>query len=587
VRSLRWALVGLGALGALLAGLGVLVVASSNHVTGPEATVSAAVVVVVMASYLGTGLFAWWRRPENRTGALMCLVGFLFWLNTLLAANSEAVFTAGVVLSSLFLVAAVHLVVAYPTGRLAGQAERAVIGGAYVLTLVAQVAVLLVMEDLGMGEPVPANALLVADVPWLATAIQIAATAIALPLVALLAVLLARRWRRASRPARRALGGLSAVGLLMIVLLGVVLAAQAVIGPDASPDLVAAPLLVAFAALPWAFVVGLLRSRWARAGAVSALVERLGGARRHLRDDLAEALGDPSLDLVYWLPREGRWVDARGHPSALPAGDDPARAATIVEHGGERVGALVHDRALCEAPELVGGVAAAAGLAMANERLQAELHARLEELRESRARLIEAGLAERRRLERDLHDGAQQRLVALSLQVGLAQRELERGADPQAAAALLHRARDELRLALEELRELARGIHPAVLTDRGLEAAIATLAARFPLPIEVVATPPVRLPGAVEVAAYFVVSEALANMAKHAGASRATVRVAREGADAVVEVRDDGRGGASPTTGTGLQGLADRVAGLDGRLDVLSPPGGGTLVRARIPCASS
>ena len=580
------ALLGLGALGALLAALGVAVILSSDHVDGPAA--SAALLVVVMASYLGTGLFAWWRRPENRTGALLCLVGFLFWLTALIASNSDLVFTAGLLLSGLFLVAAAHLVLAFPTGRLERGAERAVIAAGYVVSLVAQLLWMLVTEDCGCGAGAPDNVLLVRDDPRLSGVIEAVSYAVGLPLVVALVVMLARRWRRASRPARRALGALHAIGVVMIVLIGVGFVVNAIRGETAMPEAIAAPLLIAFAALPWAFLAGLLRGRLARTGAVSALVERLGGAGPSLRDAVADALGDRTLELAYWLPREGRWVDARGHPADLPADGDPDRTATVVEHGGERVGALVHDRALCEAPGLVSGVAAAAGLAMANERLQAELHARLEELRESRARLIEASLAERRRLERDLHDGAQQRLVALSLQVGLAQRELERGGEgAQAASVLLDRARDELRLALEELRELARGIHPAVLTDRGLEAAIATLAARFPLPIEVVATPPVRLPGAVEAAAYFVVSEALANMAKHAGASRATVRVAREGSDAVVEVRDDGRGGASLTAGTGLQGLADRVAGLDGRLDVLSPPGGGTLVRARIPCVSS
>jgi signal transduction histidine kinase len=233
----------------------------------------------------------------------------------------------------------------------------------------------------------------------------------------------------------------------------------------------------------------------------------------------------------------------------------------------------------------VSAVAAAAALAMANERLEAELRARLEELSESRARLVEIGIAERQRLERDLHDGAQQRLTALSLQVHVARAKLT--SDPEAAGAILDRARDELRLAIEELRELARGIHPAVLTDRGLGAAITGLAARFPMPVQVLTTPLARLPTAVEAAAYFVVSESLANMAKHAGASHATVRVARQNGHAVVEVHDDGCGGASMESGSGLRGLADRLAGLDGRLEVVSPPGGGTTVRARIPCESS
>ena len=236
--------------------------------------------------------------------------------------------------------------------------------------------------------------------------------------------------------------------------------------------------MLAFAALPFAFLAGLLRNRWSRAGAVGELVERLGVERASLTETLAAAMGDPTLRLAYWLPEPERFVDATGRTVTLPDEEDQARAATMVERDGERIGALVHDRSLCEEPELVSAVAAAAALAMANERLEAELRARLEDLSESRARLIETGLAERQRLERDLHDGAQQRLVALSLQVHVARAKLT--SDPAAAGAILDRARDELRLALEELRELARGIHPAVLTDRGLDAAIA--GARVALP---------------------------------------------------------------------------------------------------------
>jgi signal transduction histidine kinase len=192
-------------------------------------------------------------------------------------------------------------------------------------------------------------------------------------------------------------------------------------------------------------------------------------------------------------------------------------------------------------------------------------------------------MAERRRLERDLHDGAQQRLVALSVQVGLAKRKLHK--DPAAAEELLDRAGGELSLALEELRELARGIHPAILTDRGLEPALQALIDRAPLDVELADAPEERLPAAVEAAAYFVVAESLTNVAKYAQAEHATVSVLRQNGHAVVEVRDDGVGGADPAAGTGLSGLADRLTIVDGRLEIVSPPGIGTTVRAQIPCA--
>jgi signal transduction histidine kinase len=215
--------------------------------------------------------------------------------------------------------------------------------------------------------------------------------------------------------------------------------------------------------------------------------------------------------------------------------------------------------------------------------LDAELRERLEELRASRARLVAAGDAERRRLERDLHDGAQSRLVGLAVLLGHLRRRLD--ADPEAVA-LLEQAQAELSTGLAELRELARGIHPAVLTERGLEPALRSLAARSPVPVTLEADAGERLPAPVEAAAYFVVSEALANVAKYAQASGATVRVHRDDGVAVVEVADDGVGGADVTRGSGLRGLADRVAALDGALAVDSPPGGGTRLHAEFPCTA-
>jgi signal transduction histidine kinase len=219
-----------------------------------------------------------------------------------------------------------------------------------------------------------------------------------------------------------------------------------------------------------------------------------------------------------------------------------------------------------------------------NVRLDAELQARLDDLRDSRARIVQAGDAARRKLERDLHDGAQQRLVGLALDLRLAREKLDD--DPAAAAAMLDDASADLARATDELRELARGIHPAVLSDRGLEAAVESLAKRAPLPVEIDASLDGRLPGPVESAAYFVVSEALTNVVKHSGADRAAVGIWRDNGGLVVEVADDGSGGADPA-GSGLRGLADRVAALDGRLRVDDPDGGGTLVRADIPLAGA
>jgi PAS domain S-box-containing protein len=214
-------------------------------------------------------------------------------------------------------------------------------------------------------------------------------------------------------------------------------------------------------------------------------------------------------------------------------------------------------------------------------RLNDELHARVRELAASRARIVTAGDVERRRLERNLHDGAQQRLVAISFSLRLALAKLD--FDPAGARAVLVDAGDELDLALEELRELARGLHPAILTDRGLRAAVETLAARSPIPVEIAEIPDERLPEPVEAAAYYLIAEALTNVAKYAHASTVRARVAAADGNVVVEVSDNGVGGADPAAGSGLRGLADRVEALGGSLKVISPPAAGTAVRAEIP----
>jgi signal transduction histidine kinase len=244
----------------------------------------------------------------------------------------------------------------------------------------------------------------------------------------------------------------------------------------------------------------------------------------------------------------------------------------------------VHDPALLEDRELVRTAGAAAALALENERLAAELRARYDDLQAASARLVAAGDAARRRLERDLHDGAQQRLVSLSVTLNLARKTAEPGSR---TAELLDSAVAELTAGLAELRELARGIHPAVLTERGLDPALQGLAARAPLPVTVTAALEGRLPPAVEAAAYFVVMEALTNVAKYSSASAAEVRIEQVNGAVVVDVQDDGIGGADPAAGTGLSGLADRVAALGGRLVVESPPGGGTVVRAELPARRS
>jgi signal transduction histidine kinase len=335
--------------------------------------------------------------------------------------------------------------------------------------------------------------------------------------------------------------------------------------------------------VPLGFLEGLLRTRLSRA-AVGDLVIELGGEPMH-REDLVRALarrmGDPSLEIAYVVSDGRGYVDASGFPYELP-GEGSGRAVTVLESEGRSIAALVHDEALAHDPEIVEAVAAAARLAIANERLRAELRAQLEEVRASRARIVDAGDAERRKVQRDLHVGAQQRLVTLSLELGLIRNRLDEGTDPKIAAQL-ESIGQELREAIDELRELARGIHPSILTDAGLAAALESLAQRSALPVSLDDRSTGTLPERVEVTAYFVVAEALTNVTKYARASRVSVRLESRDRLLRVEVEDDGIGGADPTSGSGLRGLQDRVTAIGGRLSVEGPSGEGTRVRAEIP----
>jgi signal transduction histidine kinase len=298
-----------------------------------------------------------------------------------------------------------------------------------------------------------------------------------------------------------------------------------------------------------------------------------------VREMLAERLGDRSLNIAYWLPDREMFVDERGHKVSLP-GAGSGRAWTAVEREGTRVAAIVHDAELDATPELVHAAASAALLALDNERLKADLRARLEELRDSRRRIVDAADDARRQIERNLHDGAQQQLVSLALDLRLLRARLKERPDE---AATVEELTEKLNVALAELRELARGIHPAVLSDHGLSTAVHVLVERASVPVECDLAFEGRLPPPIEAAAYFVVAEGLTNVAKYANAKRAKVSLRRRSGWLDVVVADDGVGGAQIDAGSGLRGLSDRLAALEGELSVESPMGEGTRLTARIP----
>ena len=788
---------------------------TSDHEENP--VFIAAVYLVIVWAFIGTGLLAWARRPANRFGPLMATVGFAFMLGALSESSNEYVFAAGEILGGLGIAVFVHALLAFPRGYLETRLVHAIVGTAYGLILVVQT----VYNVFGAKNCAgcPGNALAVWDSKDARAAVGVVAVLGAGFVLFGTAWVLFRRWRAASPPLRRTLAPIFVTSAATLFFIGLAIVVSFV--SQAASDVIWWFVLFAFAAVPLAFLAGLLQIRLARASVAVLVVELLSAdGLRELRDAIAHTLNDPDLELAVWLPDTYEWVGVDGRPFDLAQeAAREGRATTFVEHEGEVVATLVHDAALEEERDLVDAVGAAASLSLARERtvealrqsegryralldaapdlmfrfdrdgtyldfnghpedliippeqllgsrahdvlpqevadkivdgvreaietgrlvtgdyrvviegVERDFEARIvkdgdeailiareftelkqlaaqlererdfirtvvdnapslfcmidpegrivrfnqtleqlsgvpdgdetsekrfwevfivpeeaeevraelaslaaegaagehenrwrasgggeavvawsttplldedgrpnflisgmeiterkrqeEELRHSRKRLLQAGDAERRRLERNLHDGAQQRLVSLSLALRLAQAKLK--TDPDEASNLLGSASDELAHALEELRELARGIHPAVLSDRGLSAALEALAGRAPLPVDVLA-PEERLPPPVEAAAYYVVSEALTNVAKYAQASTVGVRVTRLNGSAVVEVADDGVGGADPLQGSGLRGLADRVEALDGKLHVESAPGRGTVVRAEIPC---
>jgi signal transduction histidine kinase len=534
------------------------------------------------------GVAVWQLRPETRTGVLLTawpFAGVLPDLHIVFPGSALAV-TVGYACSWLSAPVLAQLVLSYPTGRLRSRLDLALVRVGYGFAAVYGLLSVLFFDP----RPQYLYTILAYDHHALPLthvggydstgALHALDDVLAVLAVAFLA-LLVRKIAGATPSGRRIVLPLSIVGAFAALQFLVQFAVFG--GPVNSATHTGWFWIITITslAIPVSLAAGLLWNRRAR-GAVADLVVELEQTPPGLvRDALSRTLGDPTLEVALWLPERRAYVDGRGRPLALPAPGEE-RAVTVLGPADNPVAALVHDPVLLQRPALLSSAGAAARLALENERLQAELRAQLAELRASRARIVSAGDEERRRLERDLHDGAQQRLLALGLALQLARSKL--GPEANGAAELLAEADDELRAAYDELRELARGIHPAVLTEQGLAAALNSLRARSPVPVTIAATPEDRAAGPPEAAAYFLVSEALANITKYAHASRVEIRVAYDDGRLYVDVDDDGVGGADPSRGSGLHGLADRVHALDGKLELESPPGRGTRLHAEIPC---
>jgi signal transduction histidine kinase len=527
----------------------------------------------VTLPFIFAGIVAWRRRPDSSFGPLMILAGFVNQLSILQWTSQPLLNTVGQLCDLLVAALWLHVFLAYPTGRLLGRAEQVVVGLAYLAAVGLQLVVLM------LGGFDDRHLLTVMKRPAAAEAVQNVELLLLSALALVGVVLLWRRWWSLPRWQRRLPTQImiNCFGLSLVMLAALLFA-----GAFQLPgfEIIRLATFAVAGLAPLAFLAGLLDARLAKAGVGELLVQLRTDPAPDLRALLAHALRDPTLSLIYWLPQYGSWADQDGNSATLPE-PNGGRRVTIVRQNGEQIAALVYDSSLGDEPELVEAVSAAAGIALENGRLEAELRARLQELHGSRTRVVEAQQTERRRLERNLHDGAQQRLVALALELGLLAEQAN--SDPATQTRLKH-ARSEVAQSLDELRDIARGLHPAVVSGHGLAVALDSLVAAAPLEVTLRTNGLPRLPEPLEVAAYYVVSESLTNAAKHAQASRVLVDVAVTDDTLIVEIADDGIGGADSERGTGLRGLADRVEALNGRLRIWSAAGAGTRVRAEIPC---
>jgi signal transduction histidine kinase len=524
--------------------------------------------LLVSWAFAGAGALAISRWGPGMTPMLMLLVAVWWWLPTFSYATWSGLWTVAELGSTLGWAALVHLTLTYPGGKPWSPAGRLVIRAAYYVSIASSALLVVSSRDernvLGPASAGPWRATLET---WEAAAWLAVAVATGTLMVSRLAHLRGASRRLAFPVLSAALIGLPiTIGLLVATLAG---------RPDIA-DRYAGPAAASVLLIPTAFVADLVWRSLRRSQASTLVVELRAGGEAPLRDRLARVLGDPTLELAFRVGDD--WVDPQGQPVGLEESEQ--RAVTQILAGGLPVAALIHDRALLADRDLVASVRATTEFALDNERLAAEVRMQLAEVKASRTRLVAAQDDERRRLERDLHDGAQQRLVGLSLKLESARL---RSTDAAGSQTLLE-AQNELATALGELREFARGVHPTVLMDEGLDAAIEALARRAPVPVEVVGTAGRRLPEADELAVYYFVSECLTNVAKHAAASFVTISLRATGERVVVSVSDDGVGAADPVAGTGLRGLSDRLAALGGTLRIASGSGEGTTITAELPC---
>lgn len=570
-RSLTRALIAILCAGVLL----VLILLGLLPFDGPSRWVLLLFPINV-ALYLGSGVLAWYHRPSSRMGALILLTGLWVFLAGLGNTDVPLLATLGLIAQSLPLAGLVHLLLAFPTGRVHGRAARATVALGYANSLLLQAPSYLFARDPALPH------LLMAEVPNLVQLANFAQEAVGFVVLLISLALLTYRLRRASATERRVLLPLYGYGIAVVLTF---LFASRILRPYfgwSALDVAAVQLLL-FCGIPLAFALGALRGGIARTGELEELGVWLGEAQHtkpEIGQALARTLGDPTLQIWFWTPHSDRYVDVEGNEVSDSRVTD--HGIEPIELDGRRIGVISYDVVALPEPDLVRTAGRVVAIALDRERLVAELRASHRALRSSRERLVEVADHERRRIAQDLHDGLQVQMVLLAL-------EAQQLANSDAAADDVHERATELRHGIDtaaaSLREVVHAVMPAALTQRGLSAAAEDLVDRMPVPTSLtLGVVDGDCSPVVESTAYFVVAEALANAVKHSRAGAIDVGLIRAGDVLHVEVRDNGDGGAVAGRGSGLTGMRERVDALGGTVHIESESGRGTMIRAEIPC---
>jgi signal transduction histidine kinase len=540
-----------------------------------------------VAIFTATGVVATWRRPNNRTGTIMLAGAALMAVANLPSIGLPILTSVAVVLATMTLAVLVHLLLAFPSGRLRSGAVRRTVLAGYAVCLVLQ-------APLYLFDPTasPGGALAVADSPTAVAIGRWTQSASGLAVMVAAAVLLAGRFRRADRTRRRVLGPLYLYGIAAVLAVPII---GAVIRPlTGMPGFVSSTLqVVLLTAVPVAIGYAMLTGGFARTGDVQELGAWLSIAedsREALESSLARTLGDPSVRLAFWSDETGTFLDGQGRPVSVA---QPGGAIGVVDVtvSGRRVAVIEYDAVLIDQPALVAAAGRVVAVAIDRARIAAELRASRDELRESRARIVHAGDVERRRLAQDLHDGVQSQLVLLGIEAQ-ALASLPGASEEIAAAATDVRRRIDS--AAADLRGLVHAVMPPALAADGLVAAVEDLLDRMPVPTRLDLNAPEdvsRTPAHIQSTAYFVIAEGLTNAVKHAQATDIEVRMTVRDSQLLLDVIDNGIGfdhsdSASSVMGFGLRSVSDRVSAIGGLLAVIRPAGGGTHLTAELPCAS-